>query len=116
MRVRGWERVKPPGNSSRTIFGKRENGAAALHESRALYIGWSDRAIFVFFLNLETLDLYFYEFNSKKSANLAARALGKVLFSKITGTLKINIFLFANTFFLPKRTISKKKCELRKIC
>ena len=53
--------------------------------------------------------VYFYEFNSKTNANLAARA-AKFSFSKITGTLKINKPLLYIKEQLPKRKFQIKIC------
>ena len=53
--------------------------------------------------------VYFYEFNSKTNANLAARA-AKFSFSKITGTLKIN-----KPFLYIKEQLPKRKFQI-KIC
>ena len=41
--------------------------------------------------------VYFYEFNSKESANFAAHAQQSFLFQKITGTYKMNTY-FLNSF------------------
>ena len=81
-------------------------------------VGWSDFYFIAIFENghiaidwLYCILNYFYEFNSIKSANLARRPRGKVLFSKNLRDLKNEyIFLkFVNIFLLLQRTIVKKK-------
>ena len=61
--------------------------------------------------------VYFYDFQFQKTANFFACACGtrmaKFPFSKYHGTLKINIFLFAETFLLHQRTIAKKNSKLK---
>ena len=59
-------------------------------------LGWSDFHFFAIFENghMAIHWLYFYEFNSKKSANFAACKRQSFNFLKITGTLKMQyIFL-----------------------
>ena len=65
--------------------------------------------------------LYFYEFNLKKSANFdacarGARARQSFHFQKITGTLKLNIFLIVQkSSFLHQEQLWKIKFKIR-IC
>ena len=73
-------------------------------------IGWIDIALFDIFENRNyeyaADQVSFKEFNSQKSANLGTRALGprtgKCLYTKITGSLEINVFLrkLTNAFHL----------------
>ena len=82
-------------------------------------VGWSDLSLFFEFWSVHlTVDqVYFYEFNSKKSPISAARArvicAAKFTLQKITGPLNINIFLwnFAGTFLILQRTIAKNKIK-----
>ena len=68
---------------------------------------WSDFHFFVIFENghIAADWLYYYEFNSKKSANFDLRQ--NFNFQKITETLKISILFwkFVNIFLLLQRTI-----------
>ena len=70
-------------------------------------LGWSDFHFFVIFENghIAADWLYYYEFNSKKSANFDLRQ--NFNFQKITETLKISILFwkFVNIFLLLQRTI-----------
>ena len=55
-------------------------------------LGWSDLALFENG-HFPADQVYFYELNSKKSANLAARTWQSFHFISITGTLKMYIFM-----------------------
>ena len=53
--------------------------------------------------------VYFFSPIKKNRANLAAHVRQSFHFQKITGTLKMIFFKFANTFHLLQRTIAKKE-------
>ena len=74
-------------------------------------VGWSDISFFSIFENSHyaAKQLYFYEFNSQKSANLAARA-AKFSFPKNQRNLKI-IFLKTICKYLPFTSKNNRQKE-----
>ena len=58
--------------------------------------------------------VYFYEFTPiQKNRRILPHARKSFPFQKITGALKINIFLVLKAFLLLRRTVTKKKFEIK---